>query len=69
MEKDKLNFYAPSSRGPPSSRNSSASGRNSDDRLSSSLIQAGSNIAYNKMTIDDTPNRQQEKRNLAKRLQ
>jgi hypothetical protein len=55
----------PSSRG-PSSRNS-----NDFRRMSSSLLQAGQSIAFsgNKKTIEDAPSINQEKRNLAQRLQ
>lgn len=37
--------------------------------MSGSLVNAGNSIVFNKMTIEDPPNRNQEKRNLAKRLQ
>ena len=46
--------------------------------MSGSLLQAGNSIAFPKQTIDDTPNRyqekdtpnrQQEKKNIAQRLQ
>lgn len=54
----------PSSRG-PSSKGSSQN----NSRLSSSLLQAGQSIIFQKNTIDDAPNRGKEKLSIAKRLQ
>ena len=65
LDKYKLDYYMPSSRGDnPSSRNSSDS-----KRVSSSLVQAGNSIAFPSNTIEESPNRQREKKNLASRLQ
>lgn len=62
LEKDKRDYYMPSSRG-PSSRNSS------NARMSGSLVQAGQSIAFQNNTIETPPNRNNEKRGLAKRLE
>lgn len=61
LAQDKRDYYMPSSRG-PSSRNSS------NARMSGSLVQAGQSIAFQQSTIE-TPNRNHEKRGLAKRLE
>lgn len=54
----------------PSSRDpSSKSGSQANSRLSSSLIQAGQSIIFQKNTIDDSPTRAKEKMSIAKRLQ
>lgn len=54
----------PSSRGPSSKGSSQA-----NSRLSSSLVQAGQSIIFQKNTIDDEPNRAKEKKKIAQRLQ
>jgi hypothetical protein len=58
--KDHIEYYMPSSREPSSKANS---------RVSSSLIQAGQSIVFQKNTIEDSPNRAKEKQSIAKKLQ
>lgn len=53
----------------PSSRGNSSGKSSEDSRLSNSLVQAGQNISFNKHTIDATPSRVKEKKNIIKKLQ